>query len=903
MSSLNSEHTDFIIKDLHHRGIVLDDLQDEIIDHVCAAVEEKMQDGQRFADAYREVISAFGDTSGLNKTQELVIQSKRLKFLNMIKSYFIIGLRNNLKNKFYSLINIGGLAIGVASCLIISLFVINELSYDRSFPNANRIYRINTEIKFGTNHFILASTSAGVAPLMHKDYEEIEGWTRLDRRGPQFIQSPDGKDAFKETAIFWADSSFFKIFQIPILEGNPGNALTELNSIAISKSIANKYFPGENALGRSLSFQGSNNELKVTAVFEDVPRNAHFHPGILVSMPGNREAASESLVGGGDFTTYLLLREDADPLSLQSKFRSFVDKYVAPQVGAVVGGDFTMQQFRASGQLWEYTLTSLTDIHLRSDRTGDLEPNGSMAYVKLLSSIGLLILAIACVNFINLSTARSSKRAKEVGIRKVMGSIRSHLVNQFLVESLILTFASFILSLGLAWMFIPTFNDLSLQSLSIPFTNPVFYAIFIGAAVAIGIAAGVYPSFFLSGFKPVKVLKGNVSLGVQSGFIRSTLVVSQFVISIFLIIGTIAIQRQLSFIQEKNLGFNKDQVLVVRDVYQLGGKLKEYKNEILSTSFISNATISGFLPVSGTWRGRDTYWPEGSAHNIDELVSLSSWQVDDDYIKTLGMTVVTGREFNSLQTSDSSSILVNEAAVRALGFGKEPLGKKLIQIVGNNPDGTPDPNKTKEWTVIGVVQDFHFESMKDAIEPVAFFMMPSNGYMALRFEAQHAEEAINTAEQLWNKMAPASQFAYSFLDEDFAKMYSYENRLGRIFATFSVLAIIIACLGLFALTAFTAEQRTKEIGIRKVLGASIPSIVVLLSKELGKLVLIAFVIAVPIAWYSVTSWLTDYSYKTEIGVWIYIFAGVIIATIAIVTMSFQSIRSALANPVKSLRSE
>ncbi len=897
---MNSEHLDFIIKDLHRRGIILEDFQDEVVDHVCSAVAEKMSQGQKFKDAYDEVINSFGNTSGLNRTQEQVIQSNHK---SMLKSYFIIALRNHLKQRFYTVINVGGLAVGIAACLIISLFVIKELSYDRQFRNSSRIYRLQSEIKFGPNHFRLASTSAGVAPTMAKDYADIEAWARLDQRGPQFVTSAGSSEAFKESSVYWADSTFFKVFPIHVLEGNPANALTELNSVAISRSIAEKYFPGKSAMGGTLSFRGGQPDLKVTAVYDDFPVTTHFHPQMLVSMAGNEGSTSESLVGGGDFMTYFMLREGADPVSLESKFISFVDKYVAPQIGAVVGGDFTIEKFRESGEIWEYTLIPVTDIHLRSDRLGEMEANGSVTYVTLLSSIGLLILGIACVNFINLSTARSSTRAKEVGVRKVMGSLHSHLIRQFLVESAVLTLTAFILSIFLAWVFMPYFNELAVQDLSLPFGSPLFYLILLGAALLIGVVAGLYPSFFLSAFKPVKVLTGNVTPGLRSGFVRSSLVVFQFMISIFLIIGTIVIQRQLTYIQGKSLGFEKDQVLVIRDAFQLRDHIREFKDEVLTNSFVTNATISGFLPVSGSWRGRDTFAKEGESQNMGDLVSLLIFEVDDDYIKTLGMKVLEGRDFNSLQASDSSGVLINEAAVRVLGFGQEPLGKKFIQIIGHNPDGTPNPKNTKTWTVIGVVQDFHFESMKDAIEPLALFLRPSTGSIALRFEASHTTDVIDLAEKTWKKMAPGTEFIYSFLDEDFERMYAAEYRLGKIFATFSGLAILIACLGLFGLTAFTAEQRTKEIGIRKVLGASIPSIVMLLSKEFGVLVMIAYVLAAPAAWYSTNWWLEGYTYKTEIGVFVYLLAGIAAFGVAWLTMSYQSIKAAISNPVKSLRSE
>ena len=895
---MNKDQIDFIIKDLHERGLLLDNLKDEIIDHVCSAVEVRMTEGQRFIEAYEEVIKSFGNTAGLEQMQ------KETASTLMLKSYLLIAFRNHLKQRFYTIINIGGLAVGVASCLIISLFVINELSYDRSFPNAERLYRVDTEIKFGPNHFVIATTSPGFAPALAGDYPEIESWTRLTRTGSRFLQAPDGSETVKVNDVYWADSTLFKVLQVPIIEGDPTTAFNEINSIAISQTIAQTYFPGQSALGRSIRFSNQKSEHKVTVVYKDFPRNSHIHPQMILSMLGNEDGRSVSLVGGGDFTTYVLLRPGVSTQSVESKFVDFVDRHVAPQIGEVVGGDFTIEKFRAAGEKWVYTLMPLTDIHLRSDKLGEFEANGSMSYVVLLSSIGLLILGIACVNFVNLSTARSSGRAKEVGVRKVMGSMRSHLVRQFLVESTLLTFVAFALSLVVASLLIPYFNELALQRLSIPFSNPMFYLGFLGAALLIGLIAGVYPSVFLSAFKPVKVLKGQTALGSRKSVVRSSLVVFQFIISIFLIIGTIVIQRQIDFIQERKLGFQKDQVLVIRDAFNLNGHSKEYKNEMLKNSFVQSGTISGYLPVSGTYRSRDTVWPEGADQSdMSRMVSLMIWKVDNDYIHTLGMKVVEGRDFDPQLTSDSSSVIVNQAAIRKLGFGKDALGKTIITIVGTKDNGVPDPSQTKAWTIIGVVEDFHYESMKESIDPLALFMQPNNGSMAFRFDAAHTEDVIDAAEKIWTSIAPDKPFLYSFLDDDFAKMYSYEQRLGKIFATFSILAIIIACLGLFGLTAFTAEQRTKEIGIRKTLGASVPSIVILLSREFGLLVLIAYVIAAPLAWYATDQWLEGYTYKTEIGVFVYLIAGVSALFIAWLTMSYQSIRAAVANPVKSLRSE
>jgi putative ABC transport system permease protein len=903
MAHLNREHIDYIIKDLQYRGIVLEDFENEVADHMCSAVEKEMDKGKRFLDAYHHVLKSFGSTSGLRKTQRQIIKSENQIPTIMLRNYFTIAWRNLKRQSFYSLINIIGLAIGVAACMIIVLFIADELDYDTYNAKADRIYRVAADVKFGGNQFKMTYRSAPEAHTLMQDYPEIESAVRFRTHGSYLVKPASGTENVKEKNVVWTDSTFFKIFSVKVLEGDPATALKEPASIAISKKIADKYFPGISALGQSMILDNKYNA-KVTAVYEDIPAASHFHFDILISMTGTwpvaREAQSASYASE-NFITYLLLKEGADAKALEDKLPGFLEKYLGPEIAQALGPDFTMKKFIASGNRYNLTLQPLRDIHLHSDMRGEFEPNGSITYVYLFGTIAVFILIIACINFMNLSTARSGNRAKEVGVRKVMGSLRSHLVRQFLTESMLVTAFSFVVSLGLAYLFLPAFNSLSLKQLQLPVSNPFFYLILFGATVFIGLMAGLYPSFFLSAFKPVNVLKGNTGLGMKSGFIRSTLVIFQFVISLFLIIGAITVNKQLNYIQGKKLGFEKDQVIVVHDTYALRpNNVQAFKDEVLKISSIESGTISGYMPVQNdwSWRSNSSFWKEGIQPTPENMTGCELWGVDYDYLKTLRMRIVIGRDFSPEFPSDSSAVVLNQAAVKRLGFGEDPIGKKISSF-----EGPLDPDHIITWTVIGVVEDFHFSSMKESITALGLFLGKSDGSISFRFEPAKTHEVIQSIEKIWKNLASGQPFQYSFLDEDFEKMYQSEQRLGKIFVLFAGLAIVIACLGLFALTSFTAEQRTKEIGIRKVLGASVSSIVLLLSKEFGRLILISFVVSVPMGWYAVNWWLESYTYKTEIGVPVYLLAGGLAFAIAWLTMSYQSIRAANANPVSSLRSE
>lgn len=822
----------------------------------------------------------------------------------MFRNYVLTAFRNLQKQKFFTFINIAGLSVGVAGCLIILLFVVNELSYDLSFAKGDRIYRLNTEIKFGTNHFKVATGYPVMAELFRMNYPEIESVVRFRNWGWRNVRKTDKAEKTEENVI-WADSTFFDVFTVPLLEGDAKSALREPNTIAISRKMATKYFKGESAVGQTLIID-DNSIYQVTAVYEDLPATSHFHFDILRSTAGLEDAKSVTLIGGNEFHVYVLLREGVTRQEMESKFPAFTQKYVMPQIVAAVGGDPSLEKFTAAGNKWNYTLINVKDIHLHGDLLAEFEANGNITYVYLFSSIAIFILAIACINFMNLSTARSANRAREVGVRKVLGSLRGQLIKQFLAESFLLTLSSFALALMIAYLLLPAFNTLADKNLSLPLNQAWFYAMILGATIAVSLLAGLYPAFFLSAFKPAAVLKGKLAMGMKSGGVRSGLVVFQFLVSAFLIIGTITINQQLSYIQSKRLGFDKDQLIVVKEAYLLGDNIQAFKDDVLRNSAIQSGTISGFIPVAGGWRSGDTYWKDGVApteSNLEDMVNIQSWSIDHEYIPTFKMKLKSGRMFSEDFPSDSSAIILNETAINRFKFDGDPIGKKISHFNGINPDGSPDPDKIQAYTIIGVIEDFHFESLKDNIAPLGFSLGKSNGAVTFRFDATKTSDVIALLEDTWKKTTPGNAFEFSFIDQDFSRMYSAEQKLGTVFSAFAILAIFIACLGLFALTAFTAEQRTKEIGIRKAMGASVHSIVLLLSRDFGKLILIAFILTVPLSIYANNYWLQGYAYKTDIGVVVYLAAGGITLLIALLTMSFQSIKAARGNPIESLRSE
>ncbi|MGV3558700.1 ABC transporter permease [Larkinella arboricola] len=808
----------------------------------------------------------------------------------MLRNYIKIAIRNLRKQRGFTFINIFGLAVGLACCLLITLYVIDELRFDRYHEKADRIYRIHTDIKFGGNDMHMAVSPDPMGPTLLKDYPQVENFVRLHGRGTWLVKRAGQLNSLRERDIIFADSTLFDVFTLPLVAGNPKRALVEPNTVVISESAAKRQFGNQNPMGQSLVFD---NQLtcRVTGVMRDMPTNSHFRTDYFISMRSDNYEWGRWL--SNNHHTYVLLKEGVDYRTFNQNFETIIQKYVGPQVVTFLG--IAIKQLRQSGNRISYSLIPMTDIHLRSKQTIELAPNSDIQYVYVFSAVAVFILLIACINFMNLSTARSANRAKEVGVRKVLGSVQRQLIGQFMTESILMSILAMGLALVIVTLTVPFFNQISAKQLTIDsLFVPQFLPVLLILPLVVGLLAGSYPAFFLSSFRPISVLKGKVNLGLKSAGLRSGLVVFQFMMSVILIIGTMVVYRQINFIQTTKLGFKRDQVLTINEAYALDKQAQAFKEEILKLPGVVSGSLSSYLPVPSD-RSDSPLFPEGQ---IDQAKAVSSqlWAVDHDYIPTLGMEMAQGRNFSREFGADSSAIILNETAVKIFGF-KDPIGQRVARMLD-------DEGKVfKTYTVIGVVKNFHFESLRQNIGSVAFFMDPSRGAVSFRISSQDIPALVKQVEAKWRQMAPGMPFNYSFLEDSFDSMYRAEQRVGQIVLTFSVLAILIACLGLFGLAAFMAEQRTKEIGVRKVLGASATSIVGLLSKDFLKLVLIAILIATPIAWYGMNQWLEDFAYKIDVPWWVFAVAGVVAVVIAFVTVSFQSIKAALTNPVKSLRAE
>ncbi len=807
----------------------------------------------------------------------------------MFKNYIKTAFRNLLKSKFYSSINIFGLAVGLSTCLLILLYVKDELSFDKYNTKADRIYRVNNEIKFGNNHMDLAVAAALQGSAMVREIPQVEQYTRIRWYGGFLIKK--GNENVQENRVGYADSTLFEVFTLPVISGNPKTALKEYHSLVITESMANKYFNSTDVVGKTVLINDTGN-YKITAVIKDIPKQSHFNFDFFVPMLENSGSSDDNWLSE-NWSTYILLKQNTDINQVESQLNPFMDKHVGPQLKSVINQ--SLEDFKKSGGYIRASLTPLTAIHLHSNKLAELDGNGNAEFVYIFSGIAFLILIIACVNFMNLSTARSSNRAKEVGVRKVLGSLKISLIYQFLTESLLISLIALIFSMVISWLLLPYFNQLAgknIQSFVLFQPNMLFWLVIL--MLVVGLLAGSYPAFFLSSFQPIEVLKGKLAGGFKRSWLRSSLVVFQFIISIVLIFGTVVIYNQLNYIHNKDIGFNRNQIITINNTDALRDQATTLKNEMLQISGIQNATMTGFLPVNGN-RNNNSYFTS-TALDPNSGMSMQSWSVDENYVPTLEIKIIEGRNFSPQFPTDSTGIVINEAAAKFLGT-KDLLNKKLYSITDIKT------RKLNEYHIIGVMKSFNFSSLRDVVTPLALFLGKDNGNISARIRTTDIPNVIAQIKNKWKAISPAQPFDYSFMDEDFNKLYTTEQRMGQIFIAFAILAIVIACLGLFGLVTYAAEQRIKEIGIRKVLGANIPNIVSMISKDFLKLVFIASLIAFPLAWWAMNHWLQDFVYRINIHWWVFAFSGITTLMIALFTISFQAVKAAIANPVKSLRTE
>ncbi len=809
----------------------------------------------------------------------------------LLKNNFKIAWRQLLKQKMYSVIKIGGFALGVAACLLIALYIKDELSYDKHYPDNAQIYRLlGTRTAEGKTergvHF-----PAPLAKALVEDYPEVEAAGRF-LASPLFgarsteVRPEERRENTHEEGFIFADQALLEILQVEMVYGELEHALDQPNTIVISKSKSEQYFPNQDPVGKNLIL---NNDLsrpyKIGGVMEDLPTNSHLHQfDFWRTMEGQEFWEGEqNFWRASNYHTYIKVQPGTDVMELDEKLMGIVEKYVIPD--EIAQGNLAIrEELEGIG----FDLQPIADIHLTSNGVRDRLSHGDVRFVWLFGGIAVFILLIATINFINLSTAKSANRAKEVGLRKVVGSFRSNLINQFLTESILFSLMSFVLGTLLAWGLLPFFNELASKTLTFPWTAWALYPILLAAAIGVGLLAGLYPAIYLSAFKPINVLKGAISMGSKSSRMRSGLVIFQFTTSIILIIGTAVIHRQMDFILNKEIGFDKDQVLLIQGANTLDDKVATFKQDLQNMPMIKQVSVSDYLPITGTKRNGNGFWKEGKV-NEEQPVSGQMWRIDHDYVKTMGMKIVAGRDFSIEMPTDSQGVLVNQEMVDRLQL-ENPIGQRIT-------------NSGASWPIIGVVENFHFESLKSEIGPLCMSIGNSANIISAKINSSDMSTLLAEVTASWDQFAPHQPIRYTFLDQSYAYMYADVQRMERIFSSFAILAIIVACLGLFALSAFMAEQRSKEIGIRKVLGASVNSLIQLLTSHFLFLVLISFIMAIPIAWYMMNQWLADYAYPTPISWMDFLLSGLLAILIAVFTISFQAIRAARGNPIEAIRTE
>jgi putative ABC transport system permease protein len=808
----------------------------------------------------------------------------------MIKNYFKLALRILQRQKVYSAINIFGLTTGVTASLLILLYVADELSYDRFHPDADRIYRVDFHGKLQDEGFVTATTGLPAAEAIQHEASGVESVIRVDK----WMTCPMRyeENTFTEMHVMLSDSNFFSFFNFNLLQGNPGEALTGPNKIVISERAAKKYFGytgagDQSPIGKTLVVGSPGNiTAEVTGIAENPPHNSHLQFDFIMSLETSGYEDNPIWLNS-EVYTYFKLFPEGDVASVQQTLNSFVEKYCARELQEFL--NMSLDQLAKQGGHVGFVAVPMLDIHLYSQLNDELEPNGNIQYVYLFGIIAGFIVLLACINFMNLSTARSANRAKEIGVRKTIGAIRSRLVVQFILESFVYVCLAFAISVLLVYVLLGPFNTLSGKELTAGMLlQPAFIGGLVVFMLVIGLLAGSYPAFYLTSFKPVEVLKGKMRAGAKSSGIRNTLVVFQFFISITLIISSIMVYNQLKFLQEQGVGFDKENVVVIMHSMNLGKDAEAFKQEILKYPEFVAASYCARTPPDVDWFGVYKTSESDVNHFLGVYVS------DYDQAAALGLKMVGGRFFSRDILSDTAGVVLNEAAIRQMNL-KDWQGKRIL-----------DPNATQHpgFEIIGVVQDFNFETLRKDIRPLAmFFGQAPNWGFAVRLSPGNPEEKIKRLETLWKKFVPTAPFEYAFVDQKIHAKFKAEQQLSSVIVVFTTLAVFIACLGLFGLATFTAEQRAKEISVRKIMGASVRQIVVLLSKEFAKLIVIAFVIALPVTWYGMNQWLQGFAYRIDFNLLVAALAGAIALVVSLLTVSYHSIKAALSNPVNALRND
>ncbi len=803
----------------------------------------------------------------------------------MFKNFLKVAWRNMSRYKSFSFINILGLAIGIACSIMIMLFVFYEKSYDNYHEKTGRIYRVAVRASIGDTKIHQTYSSAITFLKLLEEFPEIETGVKFLNIGQIPIKYL-GQTHYEDN-VFAVDSTFYDVFSVPLIFGNPKKVLVEPNTMVISESTAGRYFGRIDVTGEVLTYESPRGEgdidYKITGISEDMPSNSHFHYDFLVSLTSFPQLINNTGWTSNNFITYLVLVEGASKDSLEVKLKDFTRKYM--------GGE-SFDDWVSKGNYWEYYLQPLTDIHLTSDLNGEFEPNGNETYVYIFSIIGFIILLIACINFMNLTTAKSSLRIREVGMRKVVGSLRNKLIRQFITESVFLSFIALVIGIIIVESLMPVYRNFVGCPLEIHyFDNWIIIPSFILLGVVVGIVSGSYPALLLSSFKPVMILKGQTGTGKSGYWLRNILVIIQFSISIFLIIATLVVYQQLLYFQNKELGFDKEQVLVIHNPGSLGDYAEPLKETLLKQSTI--LSVSGSASLPGTGFSNIGFGAEG----VEESFTLNLCICDYDFLQTLKLKLADGRFFSRGFPSDSAAVVLNRKAVELLAWD-DPLGRKI-----NNWS-----NERGIFHVIGVVEDYHYESLHSEIRPQALFLSDgyykrNENYISVRLQTDRIRSSINEIEKIWNEFVPDTPFEYSFLDDDYEHLYDNEIRTRKLFTIFSLLAIFIACLGLYGLASYIAEQKVKEIGIRKVLGANVSGIVNQLNLSFAKWVLMANIFAWPAAWFIMKKWLQNFAFRIDIPWWFFVAAASLALLIAVIITSLRTIGAALQNPAESLRYE